>query len=516
MSGNMNEYVFCPYCGGITPPGTCVNCGMSTTGQTQQEKPAEDNQSMPKVQLAKEDSMSRFQPGGGNGQNSAEVTGQPGGNVNAQSSYSTGNQYAGNNQNLYAGGNTNAYGSNNRNPYNGGNSNTYGGNNQNPYSGNTNQYGGRQQSYQQPKPQPEKKGRGWLVVVIVVGILLLLLLFLAIVAVLAAMLVPMFVASDVPSYPQTSVAVTQPSSDDYDYDDEEDYSYGDGEDYSYSDDELIVGMKPYGRLDLSDFDWDEYADDADIYSDTTNGDKDIFLATDYVSTFGSNHHNYSVEDFSGEYYEPFVDCIDTNQAYGLSRHYIEYSDVVDNMTVDAYIAYIQLEGNVVPNQDEINRKILELTANEFWGCLDGQNTYGMYYGSAAFIVDSFVTYNDSEKMSILLDINVMEGGYFTDSYIYAINIDLVNGEIMDNGSILNIDEDFAAMFREKCCAQNGTDIVGLNNLSDDEVAEYLVHDRSGVIFYTPYGMEIGYCYEVIDSSRGWMTITLSDYEQYLN
>lgn len=33
MDGKRNaptEYIFCPYCGGITAPGICVNCGMST------------------------------------------------------------------------------------------------------------------------------------------------------------------------------------------------------------------------------------------------------------------------------------------------------------------------------------------------------------------------------------------------------------------------------------------------------------------------------------------------------
>ena len=509
MSGNMNEYVFCPYCGGITPPGTCVNCGMSTAGEKKPESQATANTSAPVTLEKKEnaDSISRFQPGGSS-QNIA------GGNANV-SGGSTSNPYGGS-TNTYGGSTSNPYGGN-RNAYGGGTSNSYGGNTYtygggtpNPYSGSTNTYGGAKSSYQQPTPK--KKSRAWLwVILIVAGGLLLLLLLLAIIAVAAALFVPQFMADSSSQYPSTSV-VTQPSSDDYDY--EDDYSYDD-EDYSYSADDGEISMRPFGRHDLSDFDWDEYADDADVYSDTSDGDKDIFLAGDYSSTFGSNHHNYSPDDFSGEYYEPFVDCIDSTQDYGLSRHYIEYSDTIDNIAVEAYIAYIQLEGNVVPNQDELNRKILELTANEFWGCLDKQNTYGYYYGDAIFIVDSFVTYNDSEKMSILLDINVMEGGYFSDSYIYAINIDLVNGEIMDNGAILNIDEDFAAMFRERCETQNGTGTVGLDNLTDQQVAEYLVNDRSCIIFYTPMGIELGYCYEVVNSSRGWMTITLSDYEEYL-
>ena len=35
--GSYNEYVFCPHCGGITIPGICVNCGMSTEVKNKQE-----------------------------------------------------------------------------------------------------------------------------------------------------------------------------------------------------------------------------------------------------------------------------------------------------------------------------------------------------------------------------------------------------------------------------------------------------------------------------------------------
>ena len=57
MSGNMNEYVFCPYCGGITPPGTCVNCGMSTVGEKKPESQPAANTSAPITLEKKENNL---------------------------------------------------------------------------------------------------------------------------------------------------------------------------------------------------------------------------------------------------------------------------------------------------------------------------------------------------------------------------------------------------------------------------------------------------------------------------
>ena len=167
-------------------------------------------------------------------------------------------------------------------------------------------------------------------------------------------------------------------------------------------------------------------------------------------------------------------------------------------------------------KDALNEEIFRYTVHDLLAQLDGYTDYGWYTGSALILVDSFVTYNDGEKMSILLDVNISEdGSALAESYIYGINIDLVNGEIMENGSILVSGSEFAAIFRERCCTQNGTDIDGLNYLEDYELAAFLGDSSTNIVFYTPYGMEYGYAYELSDGSKGWMTITLADYEEYL-
>ena len=131
------------------------------------------------------------------------------------------------------------------------------------------------------------------------------------------------------------------------------------------------------------------------------------------------------------------------------------------------------------------------------------------------MVDSFIPYNDGEKMSILLDVNTYLDGYREEHYIYAINIDLVNGEIMDNASILKIDEDFGAMFRERNNAQNGEDVIAVVNCTDKELADLLSNPDTNIVFFSPYGMEVGINYMADGYSWGWVSITLSDYEDYL-
>lgn len=445
MNGNQNEYIFCPYCGGVTRPGVCSNCGISLN-EGEAEKTSEVKNTT--------------NPG----------TAQP----TMQQTYSQ------------------------------------------PVQKKPVQTPPVQRRYHEQ--EPKKKSRWWIWLLIIGGILLLGVLLIAIIAVAAVVFLPLFLGTNTviggSDGPTSVVTGTLPSGGQVTV---EESSYYDEQYYL---DQIYVYERDLERLDFSDFDWEEYADSADYYNEESDGSNDPFLSSNYSSTFGSNHDNHSLSDFSGEYYEPFVDCIDANQGYGLSRNFIEYSDEIDGVTVNAYIAYIQLEGGNIPNEDEINRKILEMTANDLFGHLSGKKTYPYACDSVTYMVDSFIPYNDGEKMSILLDVNIVEDDeYFRESYIYAINIDLENGTIIDNDSILKTNEDFAAMFREKCCTQNGDDIDGLNAIDDAQLSYFLSNKATNIVFYSPYGMEVGYSYETTENgssiARGWVTITLQEYEDYL-
>ncbi len=489
MSGKFNEYVFCSYCGGVTPPGVCKNCGM-TTHQEQM------NQSHT-YQTTNVQSNQYEQPGTQQGQyqqpymqpNRYEQPGTQQGQY--QQPYMQPNRYE--QPGIQQGQYQQPYMQPNRYEQPGVQQGQY----QQPYM--------QSNRYQQSNYQPPKKKSHWWIWLLIIAIVLILGLLLVGIFVVGAMIIVSDTGSS--NIGSTGPETFEPATTEAIVSELEDEQ------------EVYVYPRELGRLNFDNFDWEAHADSALNYSETTNGSKDPFLASDYSSTFGSNHDNHTKDEFTGDYYDPFVDCIDVSYDYGLARHYIEYSNVQDNMIVSAKIAYIQLEGGVVPNEEEINRKILEMTANDLFGHISGDKTNTVATESVTFMVDSFVTYNDEEKMSILLDVNVVtDDTYFADSYIYAINIDLVNGTIMDNGDIIEVDEDFAAMFREKCCTQNGYDIEGLNNIEDSELAELLADSDSNIVFFTPYGLEVGYSYEMqngYESSRGWMTITLKDYEQYL-
>lgn len=474
MYDNQNEYIFCPYCGGVTRPGKCCNCGIDLS----------------------ESASSAVNP----------QTAPP--NPGPQMTYQQPNMNAGMGRPKQP--NMNAGMANPQQP----NANV--GMNR-PQQPNMNAGMGRPQQPnmnagmnrpKQPQPAPKKKKSfGW-IWFLVIGIIAVLAILLVVgLGIGAAFLIPTLADSDSDSTgyePQSTITSTQPDS-----------LYEPDADMT----DVVVHPRDLQRLNLDSFNWKYYYQMADIYVDKKDGSNDIFLNAGYNSTFGTNHDNHSINEFTGEYFDPFVDCIDPSKGYGLSRHFIEYEDEIDGVTVKAYIAYIQLEGKKIPNESEINRQILNDTANDLFGHLSGQKPYPYECNSVTYMVDSYIPYNDGEKMSILLDVNIVQNDdTFVESYIYAINIDLVNGKILDNNEILNTDVNFAAMFRERCITQNGSDIDGLNYISDVELSEYLSNASTNVVFYSPYGVEVGYAYELNDGSygsRGWMTITLSDYEQYL-
>lgn len=452
--GSYNEYVFCPHCGGITIPGICVNCGMSTEVKNKQEPVVQEQSETTGKQAMNFQTQSNVQ------QQSATNMQQP---VNMQ-------QQSMNRQQQAA-------------------------------------FSRQQPDMSYTVNTPQKKSHWWIWLLIIGFVLFfgVILVLIAVVGVIFFSTSSNMTSAGGGALPQvqyeidtSGVQVTVPETSEV------------PDEYA-----TTVYGRELERLDFSTFDWDMYANSALVYSDTDDGSKDIYLDKEYQSTFGSNHDNHSINDFTGQYFEPFVDCIDPSYEYGLERHFVNYSNVDGSTIVNANIAYIQFSGDTIPNEAELNRRIMEMTMNDFWGHLDGQTSLYSSTSEITYMVDSFIPYNDDEKISILLDVNLYEDGYREDHYVYAINIDLVNGEIMDNGSILEIDETFAAMFRERNNAQNGEDVMGVINADDAEIAELLSSPETNIVFFSPYGMEVGYNYQTANYTWGWVSITLSDYEDYL-
>ncbi|MDE6740010.1 MAG: hypothetical protein K2K07_13070, partial [Lachnospiraceae bacterium] len=121
----------------------------------------------------------------------------------------------------------------------------------------------------------------------------------------------------------------------------------------------------------------------------------------------------------------------------------------------------------------------------------------------------YVAYMDEEKFIIVFH-ETISCYYFTDVFLYSINIDMENGIILDNESLLNIDDDFSVDFRKRSEIQNSeTSTRYLSMMTDQEITK---HFKSSdiIVFYTPIGMEIGFNFD-----EGWVTVTYEDYEKYL-
>ena len=247
----------------------------------------------------------------------------------------------------------------------------------------------------------------------------------------------------------------------------------------------------------------------DIYGDYAYDENDPFMQDGYESSFGADHTNKAANEVGDEYYTNLCDCIDFNVDYTMRRDYYEYTS--DKATIQ--VAYVQLEGDSIPNLDEINQEIEDTSkylANYYLD--EYEDDESGYDGTYAATVDSYISYNDSDMISIVLDENWDingEGGLD----LYAMNINLENGMMLGNTEILNLDESFSNKFREQSIYQNGDDVEAVNALSDEELAEFFNDDTSLIIYYTPLGMEVGFNYQASGSS-GWVSATFNDYEQY--
>ena len=277
-------------------------------------------------------------------------------------------------------------------------------------------------------------------------------------------------------------------------------SYPNEESYEYYDEEPQVP-----------FEDEEDRGTEEPFQPSESTGEDPFMDEDYVNNWGMNHENYYGEDFSGEYYENICECIDDSVDYKINREYYEYYS--DNGNVAIRVGYYQLEGDI-PNLEELNNDIMMYSAYMAGNYFD---SYGDkdYDGVMELNTDSFVTYNDDKKMSIVLDEqwSIDDGSGFD---LYGINIDLQNGTLMKNDEILDIDDSFAEVFRERNITQNEYDggIAVVDDNTDETLAEYLNSSTQSIIFYTPAGMEVGFNYSY-EGYSGWVTVTFKDYEKYL-
>lgn len=364
---------------------------------------------------------------------------------NTSNSYGTGNAYGGN---AYGG---DGYG----NPYNG--TNPYGGQQAGGY-GNQPPYGNPpfDNNPYSPYAVPQKKGHTGLIIAIVV-----IVIFLFVVAICALAYRAVQLAND--------SGIDEIIDDDkYDFDDDYEYHHDDRHDDEY-----------HGYDD-------DYDDDYDYYDD------------DYF------YDDYGYED---DGYYSLQDDIKYDLSYEVNFDFFEYE--TDNEDVSIMVTYPIISGEDVPNLERLNDTVYSEieTITEYF-----EEDYAPYmeknedsYFSATAIC--YVTYMDEDKLSVVFQERIYADSYDL-AYLECINIDMVNGVILDNEEMLDIDDDFSVEFRTRSDEQNG-EIYTLTNMTDQEITGYF-NSPDVIVFYTPLGMEIGFNYE-----EGWVTVTYEEYEQYL-
>ncbi len=422
------------------------------------------------------------------------------------------NPYGNNSYNGQNAQNNNPYGNNSYNGQNAQNNNPYGNNsyggqntqNNNPYGNGFYNEQNTQNNYQNvygnppygngnngnnpysPYAVPQRKNNTGLIIGIVIGIIVLFLI---------AVFALAYKAVDLYTSEKEKKRNTREEYDYDDYDDERDRSHDDndyyGDDhYDYFDDDYFYDDYPY-----------PYGDEFPYEYDYPYGD-DFPYEYDYYDFFGDDGEE-NVDD--GRYYSLHNE-IRNDLQYSVKLEDYRYDTTYEN--VDIQVTYPVIEGSDVPNLDKLNGAIkeevefiTEYFEEEYQDYMVDNDDY--------FVATStgYVTYMDEEKLSIAFS-EYIYSDYYNDVFVYCINIDMENGIVLDNESLLNTDDAFSVEFRKRSDIQNG-EISYLTAMTDQEITK---HFKSSdiIVFYIPQGMEIGFNYDA-----GWVTVTYEDFEKYL-
>ncbi len=205
-----------------------------------------------------------------------------------------------------------------------------------------------------------------------------------------------------------------------------------------------------------------------------------------------------------EYYTELQDAIRTDLSYTIEWKNYEYPGNSDKVMIA--VDYPVIQGDV-PNVELLNQKIAEET-KYFEDYYAEYSRYMLPDEMFAVYSEGFVTYMDEKVMSVVFCESIYTD-YWIDCGLYCLNFDMENGILLDNSSIMQIDDAFAVDFRMRSREQNGT-IGELEYLSDQEVTHYLSNEGTSILFYTPLGMEVGLNY-----GESYVTVTYRDYEKYL-
>ena len=511
----MSDFIFCPRCGAVTKPGICTNCGYNTEKERVSENTAEENTSYDNS--SSDYSYDTISSASENTSSFSYATGSSS-NENA-SSFS------------YDNGSSSNEGASSFSYDNGSSDFSYDNNSSDSLKYDNGVSPVSPETIKETKPKKEKKSGTGLIIGVVAGIIVLLFLIIVCVVILCFGAFPAvykyFSASNNQAVvPPTNNPVT-PSTNipDIDVDIPDiDTNLPDLPDVTDPDDDKDQIYNGYSELiepnygGTSQFDWDSFigdytADANEFTNEEVTEEDDYFINGPYssYSRSGSSHEFIERDGFETPYYEHVLDSFIPNDNYDVKRNVMRYEAEVDGLYVNAYCGYYTLESDTV-DFTAVNEQLRDQSISALYYYLENNDAEdGTFY---TLYSDSIITFNNDEIFSVVYDINSYEGNNTKLFYLHGVNVDVKNGQVMDNTQILNFDDDFTKFFIQRSNTQNST-VPAINGSDISDTTKLFNNDDSLILFFTPLGVEVGINYRYY-GSFGWVTVTLNDFDKYFS
>lgn len=388
----------------------------------------------------------------------------------------------------------------------------------------------------------EKKKPVGLIIGIVAGVLavLFLILILGVVGVVAfaPMIIKTAYTPSTPPSPVVNATLPNTTDDDDDDDEEEDNNKDTDKDADTdadddddkdtdtddTDDDIVDEFAGYSETieplygGTSQFDYDKFVEDfinnANEYWDEPADDtNDFYLNGSYSSYMQSPYSQEFIErdGFETPYYQYVVNSYVENDNYEVERRIIRFEGQINGIFANAYCAYYNLYSDDV-DYTAVNEALRNQAVTSLY------NYVTTHTSSSAFnytlYCDSVITFNNDDIFSVAYNSTAYADNNTQTFYIHGVNVDVKNGEVMDNTKIFNLDDDFSRFFISRSNTQNS--FVEAINYSDiKDVTKVLNDDDSLIVLFTPLGLEIGCDYRY-KYSYGWVTVTINDFDKYLS
>lgn len=307
--------------------------------------------------------------------------------------------------------------------------------------------------------------------------------------------------------------------DDYDYlaDIDPYLDYGslindDGKEYSSTIDGVGIPSAGYDEKKF-----EGYTSSANEYFDLVVGEndkKDMFVNGNYDSylSFNAAHGEHDRDAYPTPYLTSLDECYEECADYSVERHVIKYEGQNNGVYVSCSSAYYTIKSDTV-DFSAVNDKLKERAVIGLYDFLENSSNTSSSVFNYSIYSDAIITYNNDEVMSIVYDYTSYSENVADRMTVYGVNIDMKNGSVFDNTKILNMDDDFAQFFVDRSNIQNRY-LNALNESSSSDISKVLNDDDSLIMFFTPFGIEVGMVYRYQGTS-GWVTVTINDFDKYL-